>query len=67
MELSSWHTIFCDLSYGDLTRSYLASINNKIDDYIMRKIMDSAKEFAKALLKEAELRSILIDPNDTCA
>jgi hypothetical protein len=65
MELSSQHTIFGDLSWGDLTRSYLASINNKIDDYVMCKIMDGAKEFAKVSSKEAESRSVSIDPNDT--
>jgi hypothetical protein len=66
-ELSSWHTIFGDLSWDNLTRSYLASINNKIDDYVIHKIMDGAKEFAKALLKKAELRSVSIDPNDAHA
>jgi hypothetical protein len=35
-------------------------------DYVIRKIMDGAKEFAKASLKEAESRSVLIDPNDAC-
>jgi hypothetical protein len=67
MELSSWHTIFGDLSWGNLTRSYLASINNKIDNYIMYKIMDGANEFAKASLKEAESRSVSIDPDDAHA
>jgi hypothetical protein len=65
--MSSQHTIFGDLSWDDLTRSYLASINNKTDDYVMHKIMDGAKEFAKTLLKEVESRSISIDPDDTHA
>jgi hypothetical protein len=33
----------------------------------MYKIMDDAKEFAKVSLKEAESRSVSIDPDDTYA
>jgi hypothetical protein len=39
----------------------------KINNYVMCKIMDGAKEFAKASLKEAKSRSVSIDPDNTCA
>lgn len=62
---STRHTAFSDSTWGNATRSFLATINNKVDDAAMKQIMDDAAAYVKAA-DGGDLSSGSVDLDELC-
>lgn len=63
---SARHTAFSDVGWGKVTNSYLAAIVKNIDNTNMERIMEKAKDFSKAVVRDEDFESMLgsFDPDD---